>query len=171
MVVAPREGADVEAGDGSGQETDGCEDTEAAADVVGDGEDVVRRVMLGIQEVAELALGAGNGGEHQRQDVVAGAVNLLISPFTAEGCGRFDRAARLADHHCAPALLREVGIDAGVLQEFEQFLERVVIDVVALEVHPRLAHAEVRWHLVVVGVAEGVEKRFAPDSCRRCRAR
>ena len=45
----------------------------------------------------------------------------------------------------------------------KQFLQRVVIDVVALEVDPRLAHAQLRGHLVVVGVAERVEERRGPE--------
>ena len=56
-----------------------------------------------------------------------------------------------------------VGIDAGVLQELEEILEGVVIDVVPLEVDPRLAHAQLRGHLVVVGVAQGVEECPRPE--------
>ena len=76
--------------------------------------------------------------------------------FAAEDAvsdGRFQRAARFADDDGGPAFLAFLRIDAGLLEHVEEFLEGVVVGVVAFEVDARHVNAILGWQLVVIGAA------------------
>ena len=69
----------------------------------------------------------------------------------AEGDGRFQRAAALADDDDAPVV--------APLDQVQQALHGVVVDVVALEVDARPAAAPLARNLVVIRMTAGLEQR------------
>ena len=85
---------------------------------------------------AEASQAARRAGDRHDQaahffDVVAARLAEGVEE-DAKGDGRFQRAAALADDDDAPALVAVLGA-----QQLEQAGQRVVVDVVALEVDPR----------------------------------
>ena len=140
----------VEAHHGRRQQAHGAEDRETSAHAVGDGEDVL--AAEGVGQVAEPARLAGDG-DHAAAELflVAAARFSQGVEEDAEGDGRFQRAAALADDDDAPVV--------AALDQIEQALHGVVVDVVALEVDARPAAAPLAGNLVVIRMAAGLEQR------------
>ena len=95
----------VEAHHGRRQQADGAEDREASAHAVGDGEDVV--AAEGVGQIAEPARLAGDRNHAAAELLHVAAARLSQGvEEDAEGDGRFQRAAALADDDDAPVVAR-----------------------------------------------------------------
>ncbi len=142
--------AHVEAHHGGRQQADGAEDRIAPAHAVGNREDFL--AAQGGGQFAEPARLAGDG-DHAAAELLHVAAAGLSQGLEedAEGDGRFQRAAALADDDDAPIV--------AALDQIEQALDGVVVDVVALEVDARPAAAPLARNLVVIRMAAGVEHR------------
>ena len=146
-----------------GEQADRSEDAEPPADVVRDGQNVLIGDTLRLGHVAEFALRAGDRDDEFLQPVRLRAV--VFGGFRPHGsirCGGFQRAARFTNDNNTPTLFGKVGFHAGVFDQFEQVLQRVVIDVVAFKVDTGFAHPHLGREFVVVGVAQGIEERLRP---------
>ena len=91
-----------------------------------------------------------------------GSVAVVLGRLAAQdaiGDRGLQRGARFADDDEPPALLAQVRVDAGILQQVEQILQGVVVDVVALKVDARHAQARFGRQLVVVSAAQGFEQQ------------
>jgi len=147
---ALQQGRDVQSHQGGGQEPHGGEDGEPAAHAVG-----VREHVAAPDGLGQLAQQSGGPGDHGHALGHGGRVVLEGLPEPAEkqpeGHGRLQRGAALAHDGDAPA-------PRVLVQQVAQGHHVRVVDVVALEVDPRVDSVLGAAEFVVIRVAAGLEQ-------------
>ncbi len=156
---AEQQGAHVQSHQGGRQQARRREYGVTSSNMIGGRQHVGVVVALRLEQRGQLARRGGHGGEQVVQPRRTEAVVFgRLAPEDAQGDGRLHRRGGTADGDDRPALFAPLRIDAGDLNEVEQFLQGVVVETVAVEIEAQRAEPGFDRQFIVVGALERLEK-------------